>query len=68
MDKMAQLGRVEAIRQLFEGTGYRAFEEPCWFEITDGGCVSTASRLLLEGIDFNLVYFPLQHYSAIVGL
>lgn len=70
MDKMAQLGRVEAIRQLFEGTGYRAFEEPCWFEITDGGYVSTASRLLLEGIDFNLVYFPLKHlgYKSVVSV
>ena len=25
------LGRIEAIRQFFEGTGFRPFEEPLWF-------------------------------------
>ncbi len=57
----AELGRVEAIRQLFEGTPYRPFEEPLWFEAKPQECISTASGLLLEGIDFNLVYFPLGH-------
>ncbi|MBO5545073.1 MAG: hypothetical protein J5951_00255, partial [Bacteroidales bacterium] len=55
------LGRIEAIRQLFEGTGFRPFEEPLWFEAKSQECITTASALLLEGIDFNLVYFPLQH-------
>ena len=57
----AELGRVEAIRQLFEGTPYRPFEEPLWFEAKPQECITTASGLLLEGIDFNLVYFPLGH-------
>lgn len=69
-NKFAQLGRVEAIRQLFEGTGYTVFEEPCWFDDADGGYVTTASRLLLEGIDFNLVYFPYKHlgYKSVISV
>ena len=57
----AELGRVEAIRQLFEGTPYGPFEEPLWFEAKPQECITTASGLMLEGIDFNLVYFPLGH-------
>ncbi|NLZ19295.1 MAG: hypothetical protein GXY24_03380 [Bacteroidales bacterium] len=57
----AELGRVEAIRQLFEGTPWRPFEEPLRFEAKPQECIATASGLLLEGIDFNLVYFPLGH-------
>ena len=56
-----ELGRIEAIRQLFEGTPYRPFEEPLWLEAKPQECITTASGLLLEGIDFDLVYFPLQH-------
>ena len=56
-----ELGRVEAIRQLFDGTPYRPFEDPLWFEAKPQECITTASGLLLEGIDFNLVYFPLGH-------
>ena len=56
-----ELGRIEAIRQLFEGTGFRPFEEPLWFEAKPQECITTASALLLEGIDFDLVYFPLKH-------
>ena len=57
----AELGRVEAIRQLFEGTPYRPFGEPLWFEAKPQECITMASGLMLEGIDFNLVYFPLVH-------
>lgn len=57
----AHLGRVEAIRLLFEGTGYRPFGEPLWFEAGSRGRVAGASCLMLEGIDFDLVYFPLKH-------
>lgn len=57
----AELGRVEAIRQLFEGSGYRPFEEPLHYETENGNWSATASKLLLEGMDFNLVYFPLKH-------
>lgn len=57
----ASLGRIEAIRQLFEGTPYRPFEEPVFFEAKARDCVTSVSRCLLEGIDFDLVYFPLKH-------
>lgn len=55
------LGRVAAIRQLFEGTGYDPFGEPLSFEAKPQECIVTASGLLLEGIDFDLVYFPFRH-------
>ena len=42
-----ELGRVEAIRQLFEGTPYRPFEEPLWFEAKPQECVTTVSGLML---------------------
>ena len=51
-ETFAEIGRVEAIRRLFEGSGY------------------AASRLLLEGTDFSLVYFPLKHlgYKSVVSV
>lgn len=55
------LGRIEAIRQLFEGTGYAPFGEPLRFEASPQECIVTVPVLLLEGIDFDLVYFPLRH-------
>ncbi len=58
MQDFEQLGRIEAIKALYEGTGY----EPFGSDIVDADAGSVfASRLLLEGIDFNLVYFPLKH-------
>ncbi len=57
----AQLGRVEAIRQLFEGSGFNAFGEPLWYEAKAGDAVTNAAKTFLEGMDFNLVYFPLKH-------
>lgn len=65
----ADLGRVEAIRQLFEGTGYKPFEEPLWFDARQGDCVVSVSKSLMEGTDFDLVYFPLKHlgYKSVVA-
>ena len=66
----AELGRVEAIRQLFEGSGYAAFAEPLRFTSEAGSSTVSASRLLLEGTDFNLVYFPLKHlgYKSVISV
>ena len=59
-ETFADLGRVEAIAKLYEGTPYKPFRSS-WFE-TDGKCfVSSHSRTFLEGIDFDLIYFPLKH-------
>ena len=68
-ERFSDLGRVEAISRLFEGTGYRPFECTC-FE-ADGKSVCTqAGRIMLEGIDFDLTYFPLKHlgYKSIIAV
>ena len=57
----AELGRIQAIRQLFEGSPYKPFGEPFCLKTTEGQSVVSASKLFLEGIDFNLVYFPYKH-------
>lgn len=62
----AEIGRVTAITELFEGTGYKPFGEPLFAEAH--GYVTTSTKVLLEGIDFNLVYFPLKHlgYKSVI--
>ena len=62
----ADIGRIEAIRLLFEGTPFKNSRAKT--EIKDGFAVAS-SKLLLEGIDFNLVYFPLKHlgYKSIIA-
>ena len=66
----ASIGKMEAIRQLFEGSGYKAFGEPLHVAPASKAQVVTASRCFLEGVDFNLVYFPLKHlgYKCVLAL
>lgn len=66
-EKFASLGKVEAVRKLYEGTPYTAFSS-AWFETAGKGYATTASRILLEGIDFDLTYFPLKHlgYKSVI--
>ena len=52
------IGRIEAVRQLFNGTAYAPFTSGT-FEAQ--GPVCSAARVFIEGPDFNLVYFPLKH-------
>ena len=68
MQDFSQLGRREAIRQLFEGSPYKPFES-CTVETGAGEKVVCAARMLLEGIDFDLVYFPLKHlgYKSVIA-
>lgn len=68
MPDFGQMGRREAIKQLFEGTPFEPFQSPC-LEAGGGSAVSE-SRLLLEGIDFDLVYFPLKHlgYKSVAAV
>lgn len=68
--EFSELGRVEATRLLFEGSGFAPFEEPLFYRTREGDCISTATRLFSEGVDFNLVYFPLKHlgYKCVVGV
>ena len=60
MQDFDQMGRREAIRALFEGTPFQPFRD-CSFEAVSGERVVAADRMMLEGIDFDLVYFPLKH-------
>lgn len=59
-ESFSDLGRVGAIEKLYEGTPYKPFESS-WFE-TGGKCyVGSHSRVFIEGMDFDLTYFPLKH-------
>lgn len=62
----ADIGRTEALRLLFEGTPFN--NEKGKIQINDGFAISSG-KLLLEGIDFNLIYFPLKHlgYKSIIA-
>ena len=59
-ETFSDLGRVEAIAKLYEGTPYKPFESS-WFETSGKAYVTQQSRTFIEGIDFDLVYFPLKH-------
>lgn len=59
-DRFSDLGRVEAIAKLYEGTPYKAFQNN-YFETDGKAFISSSSRTFLEGIDFDLTYFPLKH-------
>ena len=56
----SDLGRVEAIAKLYEGTPYKPFETSK-FEVGVKSVISSSSRTFIEGIDFDLTYFPLKH-------
>ena len=68
-DTFSDLGRVEAIARLYDGTPYKPFES-CWFETGGKSVVGSYSRTFLEGIDFDLTYFPLKHlgYKCITAV
>ena len=59
-ETFSDLGRVEAIAKLYEGTPYKPFESS-WFETSGKSYITQHSRTFIEGIDFDLVYFPLKH-------
>ena len=59
-ETFSDLGRVEAIAKLYEGTPFKPFKTG-FFETNGKSFISTQSRTFLEGIDFDLVYFPLKH-------
>jgi thiamine-monophosphate kinase len=59
-ERFSDLGRVEAIAKLYEGTPYKPFESSC-FETSGKSVATSHSRVFIEGIDFDLTYFPLKH-------
>lgn len=59
-ETFADLGKIEAIRRLYEDTPYKAFSSS-WFETQNKAFITSHARTFIEGIDFDLVYFPLKH-------
>ena len=55
-ERFSDLGRVEAIAKLYEGTPFKPFES-IYFETSGKGYVKSHSRTFIEGIDFDLIYF-----------
>ena len=55
--RFSDIGKVEAISRMFEGTGYAPSGVPASDLSGRGGALVTASRLLLEGTDFDLGLF-----------
>lgn len=68
-ETFSEIGKVEAIDRLYR---LSAYSPPGGLSYTSakGGKITTAARMYLEGIDFNLVYFPLKHlgYKCVVGV
>lgn len=70
-DKFSGMGLVEAISKLYDGTPYEAVKNHA-FKTAGNAFISSFSKIFLEGVDFDLVYFPLQHLgykcvTAVVG-
>lgn len=66
MDTFETLGKAGALQKLYEGSSFRPCTNP-WFEV-EGGHAVNASRILLEGMDFDLSYVPFKHlgYKAVL--
>lgn len=65
----SDLGKIEAIRVLFENSPFKRAESSAFLCGKDGAVIRTASSLWLEGMDFDLTYFPLKHlgYKCVIG-
>ena len=68
-EHFSDIGKAEAIDQLYRLCAYQPVPG-LTYGADKGGKVHTAARMYLEGIDFNLVYFPLKHlgYKSVVGV
>ena len=69
MASFEEIGRIEAIQSLYELSAYKR-TDTLSFVPENGAKTVSALRMYLEGIDFNLVYFPLKHlgYKCVVGV
>ena len=67
-ESFTEYGKAEAIALLFEGSGFEHVEDPSFIPGA-GSVVRTSSRVFLEGMDFDLTYFPLKHlgYECVVA-
>ena len=66
-----KIGKRAAIAKLYGNTPFSFAENPS-FKPESGVSVINAGRMFLEGIDFDLVYFPLKHLGykcavAVIG-
>jgi thiamine-monophosphate kinase len=68
--RFADIGKREAVRRLYEGTPYQERRAVAFDADGKGDTAVQAGKLLLEGVDFDLVYFPLKHlgYKAVVAV
>ncbi len=68
-ESFSEIGKIEAVEQLYRLSAYSPVSGLS-YRSEKGGKVVTAARMYLEGIDFNLVYFPLKHlgYKSVVGV
>lgn len=64
----SSLGRVGAIEKLYEESPFKSSRESCFTGRNER--IEAVSRLLTEGIDFDLSYFPLKHlgYKCVVEM
>ena len=67
-ETFSDIGRIEAIDQLYRLSAFNPVSGLSYTS-AQGGRIVTSARMYLEGIDFNLVYFPLKHlgYKCVVG-
>ena len=65
----SDIGKIEAINQLFAASSFKQSDSTAFLCGESGNVIRTASRMWLEGIDFDLTYFPLKHlgYKCVVG-
>ncbi|MGN0202162.1 MAG: thiamine-monophosphate kinase [Candidatus Cryptobacteroides sp.] len=65
----SEYGKIEALRLLSEGSGFDC-NGRISFSPAGGSIVHNASRVFIEGMDFDLVYFPLKHlgYKCVVAV
>lgn len=65
----SDIGKIEAIKLLLEESPFKQADGTSYLCGEKGGVIRTASKLWLEGIDFDLTYFPLKHlgYKSVVG-
>ena len=56
--EISTIGKEASILKLFEGTGFKNERTP---HLSEKGEVVTSHKIMLEGVDFDLVYTPLKH-------
>ena len=69
-ETFSEIGKIEAIEKLYAGTSFKPCHSPAFEAPAKGAQITSASRVLLEGMDFDLVYFPLKHlgYKAVLSV